>query len=220
MNVLIIAPHTGDEVLGCGGTISRLIDEDISVYVAIVTKGMPPNFTTDTAIQEKANVLEVHEYLGITETFFLDFPALGLDTVPHNELNESLQDLISSLSPEMMFIPFVSDLNKDSQQTFFSSLVSTKPDYENYPKTVYAYETLSNTNWNASYLTTGFQPNVYFDISDHLTKKLKAFSMCQDKVMESPHERSLNTLKSLAILRGSTVYKHAAEAFVMIREVV
>jgi N-acetylglucosamine malate deacetylase 1 len=35
-----------------------------------------------------------------------------------------------------------------------------------------------------------------------------------------PHERSLATIRALAMLRGSTVHRPAAEAFMLVRQVI
>ena len=38
-NILIIAPHCDDEILGCGGSMSKHVQNRHNVYVAIVTNG-------------------------------------------------------------------------------------------------------------------------------------------------------------------------------------
>jgi len=85
---------------------------------------------------------------------------------------------------------------------------------------VLAYETLSETNWNAPYLSPAFQPQVFVDISNYLDKKLAAIEIVKSQVQDFPHERSLEALQALARLRGATVHRHAAEAFVLIRQIV
>jgi LmbE family N-acetylglucosaminyl deacetylase len=85
---------------------------------------------------------------------------------------------------------------------------------------VLAYETLSETNWNAPYLRPAFQPQVFVDISNYLDKKLAAMKIVKSQLQDFPHERSLEALQALARLRGATVHRHAAEAFVLIRQVV
>ena len=40
MNVLVLAPHNDDEILGVGGTIKKLIKEGHDVYVCEVTSGI------------------------------------------------------------------------------------------------------------------------------------------------------------------------------------
>ncbi|PPJ76529.1 PIG-L domain-containing protein, partial [Staphylococcus haemolyticus] len=41
---LVIAPHPDDEVLGCGGTIARLVSMGCHVEILVVTRGMAPLF--------------------------------------------------------------------------------------------------------------------------------------------------------------------------------
>jgi LmbE family N-acetylglucosaminyl deacetylase len=219
MNILIVAPHPDDEVLGCGGTIARLAKEKHHVHVAIVTKAAPPLLTEEQVERGRKHALAAHHFLGVKETIFCDFPAAALDQVPHADLNKKLGEIVNRINPDMMFIPFSSDVHLDHQRTFLSSLVAARPNSPVYPKKIYAYETLSETNWNAPYLTSAFHPNAFFDISDYLEMKLKAFSMHEDQVKQFPHERSLQALKALATLRGSTVHREAAEAFLIIREV-
>jgi LmbE family N-acetylglucosaminyl deacetylase len=219
--VLVIAPHPDDEVLGVGGTIAKFASKGNEIYVVVVTKGYPPLFSEDMVIRGRQEALKAHELLGVKKTFFLDkFPAAKLDTVPHSEINAELANIIHMLKPDILFIPFNGDIHLDHQQVFLSSLVAIRPNGCGFsPQSVYAYETLSETNWNAPYLTPGFIPNVFIDISDFLDKKIQAMKSYQSQVKPFPNERSLESLHALATLRGSTVGVKAAEAFVLIREI-
>ncbi|MER3409204.1 MAG: hypothetical protein C4306_03670, partial [Thermoleophilia bacterium] len=63
--VLVLAPHTDDGELGCGGTMARLVEEGAEVrYVAfsIAVKSLPPGFPPDTLARE---VREATRELGI-----------------------------------------------------------------------------------------------------------------------------------------------------------
>lgn len=220
MRILIIAPHPDDEVLGCGGTIAKLTAMGNEVFVAIVTKAGPPLFSEAFVAQGRKESLLAHNLLGIKDTIFCDLPAAALDSTEHSKVNQVLGKVISDIKPEMLFVPFVGDIHLDHQHVFLSSLVASRPNQAVYPRKILAYETLSETNWNASYLTPGFHPNVFFDISEHLEKKLQAFSLYQSQVKEFPNERSLIALDALAKLRGATVFCKAAEAFVLIRDVI
>ena len=100
-----------------------------------------------------------------------------------------------------------------------SALVAARPHQAEYPRAIWAYETLSETNWNAPYLTAAFQPNLYVDISEALEQKCCAMKRFASQLREAPHERSLASVRALALLRGSTVHVPAAEAFVLIRQV-
>jgi LmbE family N-acetylglucosaminyl deacetylase len=154
MNVVVVAPHPDDEILGCGGTIARLGHEKNDVYIIILTKASPPLFTEAQLERGRSHALKSHQYLGVKETIFCDFPAAGLDTIPHAAINKTLSELVLKIKPDIMFIPFGSDIHLDHQHTFLSSLVAARPNHPSYPKKIYAYETLSETNWNAPYITS------------------------------------------------------------------
>ncbi len=167
--ILVIAPHPDDEVLGAGGTIARLSREGHQVFIVIVTQGDPSMFDLAFIERLKKEALEAHQILGVHETIFLEgFPLLLLDTVPHSRLNEALRETIYKIRPEFLFIPFRGDIHLDHRLVFDSAMVAARPNTEIYIKAIYAYETLSETNWNAPLLTPGFSPNVYVDISDFL----------------------------------------------------
>ncbi len=219
MRVLVVAPHPDDEVLGVGGTIARLSDEGADVHVLTLTKGCPPEFDGDQVEQLRGEVLVAHEILGVAGASFLEFPAACLDTVPHRDINAAVLDAVSTLRPRMIFLPFPGDIHADHRAAFSSTLVAARPNREDAPSSLYAYETLSETNWNAPYLTPDFAPNAFFDISGYLDTKLQALRAFRSQVRAFPNERSIESVKNLATFRGSTICRHAAEAFVVVRQI-
>jgi N-acetylglucosamine malate deacetylase 1 len=82
------------------------------------------------------------------------------------------------------------------------------------------HETLSETNWNAPLISPSFVPNVFVDISAQLEQKLAAMRLYGSQQRDFPHERSLAAIRALAMLRGSTVHRAAAEAFMLVRQVI
>lgn len=216
---LVIAPHPDDEVLGCGGTMARLAAAGVETYVAVVTEGKPPAYPREGVEKVKEEAGRAHALLGVTETHWLGLPAAALAETVHATLNAALYGLVSRLRPRTLLIPFSGDIHIDHQLIFASSLVAARPHHENYPELILAYETLSETNWNAPYLTPAFTPNVFVDISGELERKLEAMRCFASQVRSAPHERSIETLTALATLRGATVLKRAAEAFVLVRHV-
>ncbi|MCA1369668.1 PIG-L family deacetylase [Bradyrhizobium sp. BRP14] len=217
---LVVAPHPDDEVLGAGGTIARLASEGEEVFVAIVTEGKPPSFDPAQTASIQAEAAEAHRALGVKETVWLRLPAAQLAETAHAIVNGALLELVSRLSPQTVLVPFVGDMHMDHQLTFTSALVACRPHQAEFPKLILAYETLSETNWNAPYLSPGFLPNVFIDITGHLEAKLEAMQLFASQLRQPPHERSIATLRALATLRGATVMTQAAEAFVLVRQVV
>jgi LmbE family N-acetylglucosaminyl deacetylase len=217
---LVIAPHPDDEVLGVGGTISRLTAGGASVHVAVVTTGRPPRFPESQVQQVRAECGEAHRLLGVDQTHFLDFPAAELDGVSGSQLNQRLTSIVDRVGPDLVFVPFVGDVHLDHQLIFNSALVACRPRHEAVPKLILAYETLSETNWYAPGITPAFVPNVFVDISDTLDAKIAAFGAYRSQHKSFPDERSIETIRSLATVRGSTVYRKAAEAFMLVRHIV
>ena len=220
MRALVVAAHPDDEVLGVGGTIARLVDEGNEVTVAIVTRGESSMFDEEFIELGRKEAQEAHGLLGVKETLFLDgFPAAKLDTVPHHELNRALQELVQEIRPGILFVPFAGDIHLDHQLVFRSALVSVRPRGEFTPHTLLAYETLSETNWNAPYLSPGFYPNLYVDVSEYIDRKLDAIRVFESQLQPFPNERSVEAVRALATHRGANVGCHAAEAFVLVRKI-
>jgi LmbE family N-acetylglucosaminyl deacetylase len=216
---LVLAPHPDDEVLGCGGTIARIVAEGGEVQVAIVTRGQPPRFDAAQVEQVNAEAMTAHRALRVSHTHFLELPAAELDRIATVDLNQRIAKVIALAEPDTLFVPFVGDLHFEHRLVFEAALVAARPRGSDYPLRILAYETMSETNWSAPGLSPAFQPNVFIDISDHLEAKIEAFECFRSQVMPFPDERSIKALRALALLRGSTVSRHAAEAFMLLREV-
>jgi len=216
---LVIAPHPDDEVLGCGGTMARLIAMGRQVDVVICTRGMAPQFDAEQSDRVQAEARAAHALLGVRHSRVLDLPAARLDQLATADLNAAICAAVAELQPDTVFVPFVGDLHFDHRLVFDAAMVAARPIGTRYPSRILAYETVSETNWSAPYLAPSFQPNLFVDISRTLEAKLAAFSCFASQVRPFPNERSLETLRALAMIRGSCVNREAAEAFVVIREV-
>src|SRR3546814_10413967 len=97
-------------------------------------------------------------------------------------------------------------------------MVAARTRASHYPRRVYAYETLSETNWYAPGVTPAFQPNMFVDISGFLPQKLEAFGLYRSQVQTFPNESPVETLGELAMLRGANANREDAETFVLPRE--
>jgi len=57
--VIVFAPHPDDEILGCGGTIARKIDEGYEIFIVYLTDGR--NVLRDLGIFSNPSPLEIKE---------------------------------------------------------------------------------------------------------------------------------------------------------------
>lgn len=216
--VLVIAPHPDDEILGCGGTMIKNIKEGNKVYVCVVTKGYPPLFNPEKTAFNRLNTIECHKAIGVTETFYLDFPSSRLETVERSELNERILKVIRDLVPDEVYIPHWGDMQKDHQIVAEACMVALRPKYMPQVKRVYSYETMSETAWNAPNMQNEFIPNVFVDITNEIEAKVKALSYYVLQVSDFPDARSYEAIDALAKYRGALMNARAAEAFMLIRE--
>ena len=217
---LIVAPHPDDEVLGCGGTIARLSAAGCEVHVLVATQGRPPLFSEEGVRQVGQEMREAHRALGVTQTHQLDLPAAQLSTVEPARINGAIGEVIDSVRPDTLFLPFIGDIHVDHQIVFTAAMVAARPRHSAAPKTVLCYETLSETNWYAPPSTPAFVPNVFVDISEFLPRKIEAFQKFASQVRPFPEERSVEAIEALARMRGATNHLNAAEAFMNIRQIV
>lgn len=219
MRILVIAPHPDDEIIGVGGTIAKRAKAGDEVYVCIVTKGKLPLFNPDFIEQGRKECRAADAKLGVKETIFLDFPAVMLETIPRYELNGKIAEVVQKISPDEVYIPHRGDMQIDHQMVVDAAMVAVRPRGTDYPKRVYAYETLSETGWNIPNTVNEFIPTVYEDITNTYDAKINAMRIFKSQLAEFPAARSIEAIEALAKFRGATVNVRAAEAFSLIREI-
>ncbi len=220
MKVLMIAPHADDEILGAGGTIAKFVAEGHEVFVCVVTTGQVAMFPEDTLAQLRNEALDAHQFLGVKKTIFLDFPAVMLSEVPQHRINSRILEVIDEVKPNISFIPHNGDIHLDHSLVSQASMVGLRPIRNHKVLEIYAYETLSETEWNIPQSNNAFLPNTWVDISEYLDKKLVAMNIYLTQLKQFPHPRSLEAIKALARVRGSTVGVNAAESFSLVRRII
>jgi LmbE family N-acetylglucosaminyl deacetylase len=219
-NVLIIAPHPDDEVLGCGGTIARLAAGGKSIHILVATGGSARFFDREKVLNVRNEALRAHKILGVKDTMFLDFPAPELDTVPLADISTEFAKVIDNLGIDTLFLPHEGDIHNDHRVVFSAGLVASRPVGGCPVKSVFAYETLSETEWGAPYAGNAFIPTHFVNIADTFDIKIAAMECYASQLRVFPNPRSEGGMRALAMLRGATVGCGKAEAFVTIRTIV
>jgi LmbE family N-acetylglucosaminyl deacetylase len=216
-NVLVVAPHPDDETLGTGGTIKRLTSQGHRVAVLTVAAHMPPLYSEEVHQTTLRESRAAHSVLGVHESIYLDKPAVYLHEIPLPEFVGLVLDQVNRLSPDILFIPFY-DRHIDHRMIFEACMVAARPVGPGSKiQLVAAYETISETFWNAPNIEPNFLPNLCIDISDHIDAKIKAMECYKSQVHEFPGPRSIEALRALAVFRGSQAGYGYAEAFQVIR---
>jgi len=223
MNCLIIAAHPDDEVLGCGGTVAKLVEKGYEAFTLILGEGVTSRdvkrkreIRENEIMSLKQQVLEANKILGVKEVFTFDFPDNRFDSVDLLDIVKTIEKIKNEVKPEIVFTHYEYDLNIDHQITYKAVMTAFRPLREETVKKIYSFEVLSSTEWS---YTQGFIPNVYFNIEDTIEKKIEAMRKYKNELRDYPHPRSIEGIKIKAQQRGLEVGLKYAEAFKLVREI-
>ena len=113
---LVLAPHTDDGELGCGGAIARLVEAGAEVhYMAFssASRSLPDGFPADTLLHE---VRAATAELGIREAALTvhDFEVRTFPTV-RQEILEILVTANTELGPDLVLMPSLGDIHQDHE---------------------------------------------------------------------------------------------------------
>ena len=221
--ILCVAAHPDDEVLGCGGTMAKLSEEN-DIYTLILGEGITSRDIADEEKKEELKELkkqsdEANKILGVKKVFFTNFPDNKFDTAALLDIIKPIEEHVQKIKPEVVFTHHYGDLNIDHQITHKAVLTAVRPVGNYTVKKVLSFEVLSSTEWNYQNQNKVFTPNTYIDVLETLNKKLEAMRSYKSEIHDYPHARSLEAIEILAKKRGLEVGLKFAEAFCLIREI-
>lgn len=201
--ILVLAPHTDDGELGCGGTISKCIELGCEVFYAALStadESVPSHFPKN---QLEIEVREATGILGIPpkNLVVFNYQVRKLNYV-RQEILEELIKLNPKIHPDIVFLPSSNDIHQDHLTIHQEGIRAFKQ------CSILGYELI----WN----NLTFSTHCFIEISDvDLEKKinaLKAYKTQEGKMYMRPE-----FIRSMAIARGTQIGVELAEAFEVIR---
>ncbi len=224
-NILVVAAHPDDEILGCGAMIAKHIAQGDQVTVLILGEGIlarkemiGANLAEGQCQLNKLwdDAREVHRFLGVKELVLHNFPDLKFSTVPHLDMVHVIEAVRDRCRPSIIYTHHHGDANMDHQTVSNTMQAVCRALPDSTIEAVYAFEIASSTEWNFRH-DRQFRPNVYFDISGgFLEKKLQALELYRSEIRDFPHPRSRGYLEALATVRGGQAGFMEAEAFELV----
>ncbi len=216
--ILIIAAHPDDEVLGCFGTVAKLIAEGHEAYTLILGEGKTSREQTSNHKSElellENEINSANNSIGIKKIYREYFPDNQFDTIPLLTIVKAISKVKDEIKPDIIFTHYSADLNVDHQITYQAVITATRPMENEATKEIYSFEILSSTEWN---YPLSFPPDIFFDISETLDFKIAAMEMYESELCQYPHPRSLDGIKLNAKYHGMRIGKLYAEAFKCVR---
>jgi LmbE family N-acetylglucosaminyl deacetylase len=219
-SILVVAAHSDDETIGCGGTISRHVSEGNEVHLLFMTDGVGSRNGENCDVNERlVSAKKATKILGVNSMQNLSFPDNKMDSVPLLDVTQAIEKKVVEIQPDIIYTHHIGDLNIDHQVTHKAVITACRPQPNFCVKEIYAFEVLSSTEWHTQ-ISEYFVPNVFVDITDFLSIKMQAFKSYQSEIREVPHSRSEEHLELLAKHRGYCVGVKAAEAFMLVRSII
>ncbi|MCU6433894.1 PIG-L family deacetylase [Undibacterium sp. Jales W-56] len=218
--VLCIAPHPDDETLGCGMTLLRHIAEGAAVHWLIMTTMHPEQgFSAERIASRNTEIEQVARAYGFFNVHHASLPTTQLDTLSMSEMVGAVAKVVGAIRPETVYLPYRNDVHSDHAVVFDAAAACCKN--FRYPsiRRVYAYETLSETEFGLRPDDTGFRPNLFVDGTPWLDRKIEVMNLFKSEMGEFPFPRSEECLRAQAMLRGSQSGVRAAEAFMILKEI-
>lgn len=225
--VLVVAAHPDDEILGVGGTVARHVASGDKVYAIILGEGQTSrgehreDISQDVVKELHQNTMESAKAVGYTDVYFENFPDNRFDQVDLLDIVKAVEKKVRELKPDIVYTHYSGDLNIDHQYTARAVLTATRPIGDYCVSEIYAFETLSSSEWNFDYSAQpAFCPNVFVDITDYYANKENAMNCYVSELCEFPHPRSLKGMDVLSKTRGMAAGMERAEAFMLVRKCV
>jgi LmbE family N-acetylglucosaminyl deacetylase len=227
--ILVVVAHPDDEVIGLGGTMYKLINEqNCQIRAVILGEGITSRAEVRDPLKWKSE-LEIHrrniqqavDTIGYESVGIYNFPDNRFDTIPLLDIIKVVEQEKRSFNAETIFTHHGGDVNIDHQKTFEAVITACRPMEGENVKNLITFETMSGTEWRASSDPRHFVPNLFFPVSEEaLAAKIKAMEAYEFERRTYPHPRSPEALRIRAQMWGITNGCYLAEAFQIIRLII
>lgn len=205
-NVLVVAAHPDDEVLGCGGIIAKHVEKGDTVTVVTFTDGVSSRINAVSEAERE------HEFIGSSNILgykFYKFIQIGyddqeLDIVPILHLTRDFE----RFSPDIIYTHYAHDLNQDHRQLYHATMIAFRPKPGQTCKEIYCYQV-------PSYGNTTFNPNLYVQLTyGQAMLKLKALECYKSVLTQRFNRESICRIMQEC---GNSIGVEYAEAFEIAR---
>ena len=218
MNVLVLAAHPDDELLGVGATLALHARAGDAVHAVVLAEGATSRYERKMKVSLEEAGRRAAGELGLATIRFEQFPDQRLDTVPLVEVTQRIEAIVEEVKPEVVYTHFTGDVNLDHGVVARAAWTACRPYRFPGVRRFAAFETPSSTEWGWPFQSETFAPNLYVEISEALDAKVAALECYESELRDYPHPRSARAIRERAAYWGSLVGKPAVEPFMILRE--
>lgn len=221
--LLVVSAHPDDEVLGCGATLARAVQQGAKVAVLFLGEGISARFPLgeynssefhDQTLRRNNGAIRALKVLGVECLGFGTRLCTQFDTLPLTSIVKEIEIHMEAWKPTILFTHNPSEVNLDHRLTYQAVEVACRPTRAWIPTSIYTFEIICSGNWK---FDSAFVPNVYVDVTKHWQTKIKAWECYEGEDRAFPFPRSVKGLETLAQFRGMAAGVNMAEAFRLVR---
>lgn len=218
--VLVLAVHPDDETLGCGGTLLKHKSSNDEIHWLIATNITEKDgFDKEVIRRREEEISIVNEMYQFKSVHNIGLSTMKVDECTMSHLIQKISKVISTVEPNIIYLPFKGDVHSDHRKIFEAAYSCTKSFRYPFIKKILMMETLSETEFAPSTKEDSFIPNTFIDISDYIEKKLQIMMVYESEVGQHPFPRSIRNIKALATVRGATSNSEYAESFMLLKSI-
>lgn len=221
--LLVVAPHPDDEVIGCGGLIKKIKDSGGMVYILFLTVGDTKEFSRkghSTANQRQKEIEAVSKFLKFDDyeiAFMGNEYHLKLDLLGQKAIMETIERqskvAIERIKPTIVAFPSIDSYNQDHRIAAEATHATLRPaqnKFKHFVPTVISYEEVAD-GWK---LKEAKEPNFFVPLTQkEINVKLSALKLYKSQARAFPDTRAIETIRSLAKIRGAQSGNDFAESY-------
>jgi len=216
--VIVVSAHPDDEILGCGGTLIKHIENGDQVDWLITTSiFISQGFSQERIDLREKEIETIKNKLGFNLVYRLDYPTMSLSDESLIKMIPTISDIFNDSKPEIIYLLNRSDAHSDHNITFRSVMACTKSFRYPFVKRILMYECISETEFGPALPENIFIPTYFVDISKFRDKKNELMKVYSSELGEHPFPRSIRNMDALSTYRGATIGVEFAEAFQVLK---
>lgn len=214
--VLVLAPHPDDELIGCGGSLTRHVRQGDQVGVVYLTSGESGSLQSSSqelALRREAEAREAATLLGITDLTFLRFPDGYLEF--NQRTLDAMVTVIRAKQPDRIYLPHSLEAVPDHQLTHRLVMEGIRraegPWHQHCGSSPWQVNTVLGYEVWTPLTAVGHSQ----DISEYIDIKLRALRLHHSQITSIPYDQAVEGLNRYrGIMTGQGQY---CECFQLLR---
>lgn len=218
--ILVIAPHSDDAELGCGGYLAKQAILGAEITVVVMAVGTIRHVDSGKTVHASTRLDEAvaaGEVLGV-KSVVLGFDGMDslMDTLPMRDVIDKIGAAIVSYAPDEVLLPLPS-AHQDHEVVYKAAIAACRPRPATRGiKAILAYE-YPATGWGSGSEFSAGRGGMYVDITEVMPIKQAALNCHKSQMRDGQDLISTYAADALARLRGVESCCQYAELLHVIR---